>query len=133
MGGVKQRFVQFSVHFRLVCTSLYQSEKLLGATDPAFVQIRIEGNTVTFGKKPGHLFIRTLRFLTPFLSTTTYMPEIYVDHEHKKISTVLSSAHKEFNYAKKIEELDRKITRCKQGYQLQEGCRFENPSKWCND
>ncbi len=50
--------------------------KTLGATDPAFVQIRIEGNTVTFGKKPGHLFIRTLRFLTPFLSTTTYMPEI---------------------------------------------------------
>jgi len=83
--------------------------KTLGATDPAFVQIRIEGNTVTFGKKTWTSFHPDIAiFDSVFVHDNVYAGD-YVDHEHKKNLYRVIVGTQGVQLAKKIEELDRKI------------------------
>jgi len=83
--------------------------KTLGTSDPAFVQIRISGNNITFGNSgwsSTHDDITV--FDSVFVHDNVYAGD-YVDHEHKKNLYRVIVGAQGVQLARQIEDLDTKI------------------------
>lgn len=83
--------------------------KTLGANDPASVQIRLGGNTITFGNggwSSNHPDIAV--FDSVFVHDNVYAGD-YVDHEHKKNLYRVIVGAQGVQLARQIEEMDGKI------------------------
>lgn len=92
--------------------SEYISErKTLGTSDPASVQIRLDGNNITFGNggwSSTHTDIDIAVFDSVFIHDNVYAGD-YVDHEHKKNLYRVIVGAQGVQLARQIDELDGKI------------------------
>lgn len=85
------------------------ARKTLGATGPASVQMRLDGNTVSFSNNAwNRTYSDIVIFDSVFIHDNVYAGD-YVDHDHKKNLYRVIVGIQGVQLAKQIEDLDGKI------------------------